>query len=65
MSRSTIVVHFDTDAEGDYLVRKTSHEVKILLRTSFEPYFIPREPNNHTKVMILMLEWYKLNYPLD
>ena len=36
-----------------------SHEVKIPLRTSFEPYFIPREPNKHIKVMILRLEWYK------
>ena len=36
-----------------------SHEVKIFLRTSFESYFIPREPNNHIKVMILRLEWYK------
>ena len=60
---SSIIVHFDTGAEGDYLlaslVRKTSHEIKIFLRTSFEPYFIPREPNNHIKVMILRLEWYK------
>ena len=37
-------------AKGDYLlaslVRKTSHELKIFLRISFEPYFIPREPSN-------------------
>ena len=62
------IVHFDTGAEGDYLlaslVRKTSHELKIFLRTSFEPYFIPREPNNHIKVMILRLEWYKVDFPL-
>ena len=63
---SIVLVHFDTGAEGDYvfasLVRKTSHELKIFLRTSFEPYFIPREPNNHIKVMILRLEWYKITF---
>ena len=62
--RIILIVHFDTGAEGDYLlaslVRKTSHELKIFLRTSFEPYLIPREPNNHIKVMILRLEWYKV-----
>ena len=60
------IVHFDAGAEGDYLFTrfaraKTSHELKIFLRTSFEPYFIPREPNNHIKVMILRLEWYKFS----
>ena len=64
-----VIVHFDTGAEGDYLAHVTffarakrvrkSHELKIFLRTSFESYFIPREPNNHIKVMILRLEWYK------
>ena len=54
------------DAEGDHLAhvtffarakREKSHEVKIFLRTSFEPYLIPRELNNHIKVMILKLDW--------
>ena len=64
------IVHFDTGAEDDYLAHMTffekntqknekSHKVKILLRINFEPYFIPREPNNHIKVVILRLEWYK------
>ena len=61
-----LIVHFDMDAEGDYFSAcdslrscEKSHEVKIFLHISFEPYFILREPNNHIKVMILRLEWYK------
>ena len=36
-----------------------SNAVKITLRTTVIQYFIPGEPNNHIKVMILRLEWYK------
>ena len=43
------------------LVQETSHELKIFLRISFEQYFMPREPNNHIKVMILRLEWHKIS----
>ena len=47
-----MIVHFDTGAEGDYLAHVT-----FFARVS--AYFIPRESNNHIKVMILRLEWYK------
>ena len=54
-----------------YRIRRFSHErseweksnaVKIPLRTSVIQYFIPREPNNHIKVMILRLERYNSIY---
>ena len=59
-----IVVHFHTGAEVDYLPHvmflwRKVHEVK---RTSLEPYFIPRAPKSHIKVVILRLEKYVMTY---
>ena len=64
------IVHYNTGVEGDYLmhetffarakrVRKVECGKNHLTYYSVIQYFIPREPNNHIKVMILRLEWYK------
>ena len=50
-----ILVHYYTGVEGDYLPHET-----FFARAKRVQYFIPREPNNHIKVMILRLEWYKI-----
>ena len=66
-SRSAIIVHFETGAKGDYHVKfiishkrsewdEKSYELKIFLRTSFEPDFTP---NNYIEVIILRSEWDK------
>ena len=46
-------------AKGD-LIAHVTFFARAKQVNQFEPYFIPRESNNHIEVMILRLECYKL-----
>ena len=69
LSTSCLLVHYHTGVESDYLPHETffaraKRVRKVECGKNYAPvsysFFIPREPNNHIKVMILRIEWYKI-----